>query len=491
MTTKAREREMAEGLKVDTQQSPGNGRGTCADRADRPASLWSRFGQSHVVRAIASTMMAIGAPGMRRRRPQAEPGPQAITAPESLAAGTDVPNARHVALACPPPTPASRERHPSTWRMPNAGRVLASILKSTRACLRNTTHGASSPARSARVAGLALLVLMAASGTMAVQAEELVSNIDQGETFDGSTRKAYSQPFTTGSHDHGWTLTSVQIQAGDSVSFSISLYTVNASGLPDDEITELTPPSSFSSGLLTFTAPEQTYLLPNTTYTFRTASTSSHQLKLTNSDNEDTGGATGWSIRNNHHILNNSDRWVSAGSGSMRIAINGEVATNTPATGSISISGTARVGETLTGMANNLADLNGLPENSTDYSLQWVRIDGTTQTPISGATSNSYTLVAADADKRVKFRVSFTDGLGFAETIESAEIAIRAMMPPATCPTYSTPTGQTQVWNGTVTVAAIRCSMSRQRGGDRQQDRTRDRRWRLATAIVNTILGNI
>ena len=128
---------------------------------------------------------------------------------------------------------------------------------------------------------------------------------------------------------------------------------------------------------------------------------------------------------------------------------------NTPATGSISISGTARVGETLTGMANNLADLNGLPENATDYSLQWVRIDGTTQTPISGATSNSYTLVAADAGKRVKVRVSFTDGLGFEEVIESAEITIRAMMPPATCPAYSTPTGQTQVWNGTVTVAAI------------------------------------
>ena len=40
MTTK--EMEMAEGLKVDTQQSPGNGRGTCASRADRPAGLWTR-----------------------------------------------------------------------------------------------------------------------------------------------------------------------------------------------------------------------------------------------------------------------------------------------------------------------------------------------------------------------------------------------------------------------------------------------------------------
>ena len=55
MTTKAREMEMAEGLKVDTQQSPSNGRGTCASRADRPAGLWTRVGQSGTERRTQST----------------------------------------------------------------------------------------------------------------------------------------------------------------------------------------------------------------------------------------------------------------------------------------------------------------------------------------------------------------------------------------------------------------------------------------------------
>ena len=187
----------------------------------------------------------------------------------------------------------------------------------------------------------------------------------------------------------------------------------------------------------------------------RTSAASSLSLATTTANGEDTGAAAGWSIEDTRDERDVSN-WITSSSGaSLRIAINGENAVNTPATASISISGTARVGETLTATANDLADPNGLPENATDYSLQWVRIDGTTQTPISGATGNSYTLVAADADKRLRFRVSFTDGLGFEEVIESAEIAIRAMMPPATCPAYSTPTGQTQVWNGTVTVGTI------------------------------------
>ena len=54
-------------------KSPGTGK---EGSADRPENLWSRAGQS-VVRAIASTMSAIGAARMRRDKPQAEPRPQA------------------------------------------------------------------------------------------------------------------------------------------------------------------------------------------------------------------------------------------------------------------------------------------------------------------------------------------------------------------------------------------------------------------------------
>ena len=271
------ESKTARRLAENTQQTPSTGSEFPTTSADGRTSLWSRFGQS-VVRAIASAMAAIGATRMRRDEPQAEPGPQATTAPETLHAGTDVPNARHVVLAYRVPAPACDERRLSgSWHMPSSGRGLASILKSTSACLRNTTHGASSPAHSARVAGIALLMLVGSGGgTAAVQAAELVSNIDQGSTATHGYSRARAQRFTTGTSANGYLLTNVKIVSSDgsSKSFSLSVYTVDNSNFPDEEVVALTRPSSFSAGTLTFTAPEHTYLKPNTTYTVRTSAVS-------------------------------------------------------------------------------------------------------------------------------------------------------------------------------------------------------------------------
>ena len=167
----------------------------------------------------------------------------------------------------------------------------------------------------------------------------------------------------------------------------------------------------------------------------------------TSNDGEDSGAATGFSIANEYDYFESSI-WQRTGSGkSLRIAINGENTINTPATASIAISGMARVGQTLTSTTSDLVDPNGLPANASDYSLQWIRIDGPTQTPISGATGLSYTLVAADAGKRLKVRVSFTDGLDFAEMHrqrgdhDQGDDAARDL-PNA----FSLPTGRAEAW---------------------------------------------
>ena len=125
---------------------------------------------------------------------------------------------------------------------------------------------------------------------------------------------------------------------------------------------------------------------------------------------------------------------------------------NTPATGLI-ITGSARVGETLTAATSEIIDPNGL--TSTTYSYQWFHINGRTRRNISGQTSSTYMPVAADVGKQIGVRVSFADDNGYSEVVFSPRALIRAMMPPATCPAYSTPTGQTQVWRGTVTVAEL------------------------------------
>ncbi len=87
------------------------------------------------------------------------------------------------------------------------------------------------------------------------------------------------------------------------------------------------------------------------------------------------------------------------------------------ATGAPAITGSPNVGQELTAGAGTIADLNSLPAGAfpTGYTFQWVRVDGTTDTDITGATSSTYTLVAADVGKKVKVKVSFTDGGGSAE----------------------------------------------------------------------------
>ena len=94
-------------------------------------------------------------------------------------------------------------------------------------------------------------------------------------------------------------------------------------------------------------------------------------------------------------------------------------AVNDPATGLPTISGTARVGQLLTAGVSAIADdADGLPEVST-FTWQWLRASGGTDTAISGATSQTYTVAAADAGKKFKVTVSFTDLDGHPEALTS------------------------------------------------------------------------
>ena len=99
---------------------------------------------------------------------------------------------------------------------------------------------------------------------------------------------------------------------------------------------------------------------------------------------------------------------------------------NTQATGQPTISGTARVGVTLTASTSGIMDADGL--TSVTYTYQWLRVEGGTETAIAGATRSTYTLVAADEGKQVKVRVTFTDDGGAQETRDSAVTAVVASL---------------------------------------------------------------
>ena len=94
---------------------------------------------------------------------------------------------------------------------------------------------------------------------------------------------------------------------------------------------------------------------------------------------------------------------------------------NNPATGAPTITGTAQVGQTLTAATSGIMDSDGLA--TPGYTYQWIRVDGGTDANISGATSITYTLVAADLGKTIKVKVSFTDDASNAETLTSTATA--------------------------------------------------------------------
>ena len=99
---------------------------------------------------------------------------------------------------------------------------------------------------------------------------------------------------------------------------------------------------------------------------------------------------------------------------------------DSPASGQPTISGTARVGETLTADTSGIADADGLA--NVTYTYQWLADDA----DIAGATASTYSLVAADEGKTIKVRVSFADDRGNAETMTSAATAaVEAPEPPA------------------------------------------------------------
>ena len=91
---------------------------------------------------------------------------------------------------------------------------------------------------------------------------------------------------------------------------------------------------------------------------------------------------------------------------------------NTAPTGLPAISGTPRVGEELTASAAAIADADGT--DNAAFAWQWLAHDGTVETPIAGATGESWTPAAAEAGRTVRVRVTFTDDKGNEETLVSA-----------------------------------------------------------------------
>ena len=90
---------------------------------------------------------------------------------------------------------------------------------------------------------------------------------------------------------------------------------------------------------------------------------------------------------------------------------------NNVATGSPTIGGTVRVGETLSVDTSGISDADSIVNSTLIY--QWIANDGTEDTDIQDAAGSTYTLGADDEGKTIKVRVSFIDGARYQESLTS------------------------------------------------------------------------
>ena len=220
-----------------------------------------------------------------------------------------------------------------------------------------SSHPSPVPARSARrsaVAGrsragggrfhrlAASLFVFAVLGTAlpspaaAQTAISLISNTGQtGGDSGGLHTFDHAQAFTTGANAAGYTLTGVDIDffaySGDN-SYPVSIWT-EVSGSPGVSVDNLTSPSSLTDTALNSYTTSGIDLAASTTYFVHVDSSSgvANHLENTASNDEDSGGQSGWSIADDSVYrarASTTGPWVSY-INSKRIAIKGYAKTGT------------------------------------------------------------------------------------------------------------------------------------------------------------------
>ena len=183
----------------------------------------------------------------------------------------------------------------------------------------------------------------------------------------------------------------------------------------------------------------------------------STSLDLSDADRKISSGTLAHNYRWNTPSGANKPDWLVAESGdtlTVTLLMAQRATTNSAATGKPSITGTATVGQTLTAAKGTIADANGVTKADNGdagfaYTYQWIRVDSdgsSNAADISGATSSTYTLAAADQGKRVKVKLSFQDDAGNAEsrTSDAYPASGTVAAAPAT-PKLSLELGQTSI----------------------------------------------
>ena len=272
----------------------------------------------------------------------------------------------------------------------------------------------------------------------------MVSNLNQesdGTTYADADYPHLMQAFDTGDNADGYTLNGVRVGAiawDDGVNPLVSitedivyqgesapgpvLYTMGTTTAISTDENNPSVDVDFAAG--------DVYLAPNTRYWvqffFPGRGAGSLYVGVTREDDDDFGAAPGWTIADFHVYTIPDPQFTPLrydDNNQLRIAVLGKVgAGNRLPEGQPAISGEAQVNKVLTADTSGITDGDGLTMAA--YTYQWVRVDGATDTDITDATSQTYTLAEDDLGKRFRVEVSFSD-----DRSHSAELSSRATQP--------------------------------------------------------------
>ncbi len=178
--------------------------------------------------------------------------------------------------------------------------------------------------RTSAALALLLIILTAAETAQAQTSVKLVGNTGQAHNGnrDFRTDFDYAGGFTTGRNSDGYKLTSVGLGVSmlnpsgtTEPQYTVSIWSSNSSGHPGSNLGTLTNPAKLAQGTNSFTAAGTGIDLDaQTTYWVVVDPTAvgdrQTRLRMTQTNAEDAGAATGWSIANSDLSKHTSDSWT-------------------------------------------------------------------------------------------------------------------------------------------------------------------------------------
>ena len=276
----------------------------------------------------------------------------------------------------------------------------------------------------------------------------LVSNLSQTANQNATYSRDHGQAFTTGNNSTGYSVTSVTIVSKDPNNDAIPLQICEVDGSvhPTTVCTDLTPPSSYPQGNLTYTVPTTTPLTldADTTYmlVFKAPPSGLLRVAATSSDGEDAASLTGFSIANAFQWYNTSNTWVIGNfSRAILITITGKVNQTAPGAPT-GLSATARGSDEINLSwtapdSTGGSDITGYNiESSSDAGSNWSNLVADT-----GNTNTAYQHAGLSPGDTRHYRVSTINSVGTSAPSNTAN-ATTATVTDTTAPTVTSITRQ-------------------------------------------------